>query len=161
MVDRALLNYVEQVYFLERDQYTLQQMIIKLRGELVRKKGQIQSEKAVNSYLPKVDYSYAEVELCPTSAKVKIGFGIFWIFMVLMLIGQINTYEGGPNEPGTFYAAMLFHIAIGAILIVSGFKTMTTREEENARRKYEAERKAEQQIEEIRRNNEKIRQNNI
>ncbi len=50
MVDQILLNYVEQVYKLESEQYTLTQIIDRLKRECSQKRNQIQAENVNYNY---------------------------------------------------------------------------------------------------------------
>jgi len=112
MVDKTLLDYVEQVYMLESERYTLIQIIQELNNRYNQEKSQIESYE-VN----KISYyelaNQTKKKSC-TGSIVSIVFGFVFIL-------------GGLVSAGGF----CFYFTIAIILIVSGVIGCVTAKETN------------------------------
>lgn len=155
MVDRTLLNYVEQVYTLESEHYTLAQMIDRLKQEYVLKKNRLQAEqlKGNNEYIVAVNSQYEGKE------KVSVVLGVILIvFSVFALLYGIAVHGGY-----SFISNIFSFICVGVMLIIgialykSGKRMRDTRIEHAYNKKKEADERAQSQLNDIKKRNNEIR----
>ena len=131
MAVQTLLKYVENVYVLELEQFTLLQIVNKLKQERSWKMKQIQKETVDRSYEYGIGMSQ---EISTTGAKVRIGIGIFF------LIAGITTFD---------WASIVLFGVIAVVLIGWGAFTIWEANDiisSNARKYQEAKDKADTQL---------------
>ncbi|MBQ9140550.1 MAG: DUF2892 domain-containing protein [Lachnospiraceae bacterium] len=142
MAVQTLLKYVENVYVLELEQFTLLQIVNKLKQERSWKMNQIQKETVDRSYEYGIGMSQ---EISTTGAKVRIGIGIFF------LIAGITTFD---------WASIVLFGVIAVVLIGWGAFTIWEANDiisSNARKYQEAKDKADTQLANIKKNNTNIK----
>ena len=107
MADQTLLNYIEQVYTLESEQYTLGQMIDTLKRECSTKRNQLQEEVLIVDY----DTSKTIDTKYQGSEKTNVAWGT-----VLILLGFYGFVAGivtGKDYPASEVAGgMIVFIVI-------------------------------------------------
>lgn len=139
MAERTLLNYVEQVYDLEREQYTLTQMVNRLKQECSWKRNQLRDENA--------NYSYTlnkKEEKSTAGSTAKIVFG------VIIALGGLASASG----------IMVIYFIVAFFLIGVGIEDricINKVKSENEKRCQEAIANEARHVAEVKQNNKNIK----
>lgn len=155
MADRVLLNYVEQVYTLECEQYTLTQMINILKSECLKKKNQLQVEQIIENS----DYTKEINSELEGGEKISVVLGVIVILLTIFIfIYGLSVYEEYSDSSNTFsFTATGMMLLIGIALYKFGINMRDSRVQSAYNKKDEAYKHAQSQLNDIKKHNSEIR----
>ena len=154
MKDQTLLNYVEQVYTLESEQYTLTQMIEKLKKECSRKKSQLQVEKLIENS----DCNYMISSELEGGEKVSVVLGvILMVFSIFVFVYGLFAYKEYSASSNAFsFIATGLTFVIGIALYKGGTHMRDDRVEAAYNKKNDAYERAQTQLNNVKKHNKEI-----
>lgn len=150
MVDQTLLNYLEQVYALESDRYTIAQMIDRLKQESSLKRSQIQQEILQESYesTKTIDTSLNARERKWVNSGIEIMVFSLIIFFIIIKVAS------RPSK-GIIWCIVFF--IVGIILTKVGDSIRNSRVQGEEYLKDKASDNAQTQLNNVKKQNNEIR----
>jgi hypothetical protein len=143
-VDQTLLDYVKDVYDLESQQYTMNQMLDSLKCEYNNEQQYLRSENV----------GYPLIHLGDSKSPIVAGVIIIIIGILMSLIFVSSVLQNGDTEDIVASIVMgIIPLGIGIALIYAGKST----ERDNARKSKEADDYVDNQLKEIRKSNKQIK----
>lgn len=155
MIDQTLFKYVEQLYILESEQYTLTQIANKLKSEYRLAKNQLQKEQPLmtDNYAQTINFEANGYE------KALVGLGICLIIIsILAFFYGLSIYKEYDRSSNLFsFIATFMMLIIGIILYKFGVRTKDSRIKEAKKRAYEH---TETQLNNIKKHNDEVKLHN-
>lgn len=151
MADKTILNYVEQLYILESEQYTLEEMINSLKSQCANKKKQLQQESVSNNF----DYAYWE-QYGTKQSFITVGVVILVIGLIFLMYG-LSVYTNYSDSSNMFSFTMTFLMCfVGVVMCALGVHTRDVKMQEAEQKKQEADNKVIVELNKIKSHNKEI-----